>query len=125
MDAGHAEWLRFLGMVPDDLRRAVGVVLADPDRAEFLADGVTAPFARWATTPVGFEFPRRLVEWILNPPRDWFLGHACERCGLRVPLLSTYSNDPVPPPTVVVFPACPACGGRTTYAAGFEPGPPA
>ncbi|HEX4613881.1 MAG TPA: hypothetical protein VH092_37215 [Urbifossiella sp.] len=39
-----------------------------------------------------------------------------------MPLLVTWANDPDPPPSIVVFPACPACGGRPTFMAGFEPG---
>ena len=66
--------------------------------------------------PAGYQFPRVLVEWMLNPPRSWFLGHHCERCGLGVPLLTTWSNDPNPAPSIVVFPACPACSGPTSFA---------
>jgi hypothetical protein len=71
--------------------------------------------------PGDFEYPRKLVEWLLRPPRDWFLGHACGRCGLNVPLLVTWSNDPTPPKSIVVFPICPACGGPTSFAANSRP----
>lgn len=118
-DAAQAARVRFLMMVPEDLRMAVEIALADPDGDDSLHSWALWPFARWATIPPGFQFPRPLVEWMLRPPRGWFVGHACERCGLKVPLLSTWSNDPDPPPTVVVFPAFPACGGKTTYTAGF------
>jgi hypothetical protein len=123
VDKGHAERVAFLMMVPEDLRMAVGIALSYGDD-DSLHSWALWPFARWATIPAGFQFPRALVEWLLNPPRGWFLGHNCERCGLGVPLLATWSNDPDPPPSIVVFPACPACGGKTTYMAGFEPGAP-
>jgi len=123
-DAWEAERAAFLGLVPGDLRAAVGAALADPVRGEDLADWVLWPFARWATPPAGFQFPRALVEWLLHPPHAWFLGHSCERCGLKVPLLMTSSNDPSPPPTIVVFPTCPACGGPTSHAANWYTEPP-
>ena len=122
VDAGHAERVAFLMMVPEDLRMAVGIALSDPDGDDALHSWAHAPFARWATPPAGFEFPRALVEWLLRPPRGWFPGHCCERCGLGVPLLVTWSNDPDPPSSIAVFPACPACGGKTTFMAAFEPG---
>jgi hypothetical protein len=110
-----------LARIPKDLRPAVAALLADPDEAEHLSSWVSSPFARWATMPDGFVFPRALVEWILHPPRGWYMGRTCGRCGLNVPLLSTWSNDPDPPSSIVVFPTCPACGGRTSYAAGSAP----
>jgi hypothetical protein len=116
-DAGHAGRVAFLGLVPADLRMRVGIALADPDCDEGLHQWAARPFARWAVVPAGFAFPRPFVGWLLAPPRGWFLGHACERCGLMVPLLATWSNDPNPPPSIVAFPVCPACGGATTYAA--------
>lgn len=119
-DAWAADRAACLGRVPDDLRAAAGAALADPLRGEDLADWVLWPFAPWATVPAGFRFSRALVEWLLHPPRPWFLGHHCGRCGLGVPLLSTWSNDPNPPTTIVVFPACPACGGKTSYAAHWQ-----
>ncbi len=109
-------------MVPEDLRMAMSIALCDPNGDDSLHSWVLWPFARWATLPAGFQFPRALVEWFLNPPRSWFLGSNCERCGLGVPLLTTSSNDPNPPPSIVVFPACPACGGKATFMAAFEPG---
>lgn len=121
VDARHAERVAFLMMVPEDLRLAVGVALSVPDGDESLHSWALGPFARWATPPAGFQFPRALVEWLLHPPRDWFLGHACGRCGLGVPLVSTWATDPSPPPSIVVFPACPACGGRTSSAANHQP----
>ncbi|HYH64252.1 MAG TPA: hypothetical protein VD866_06100 [Urbifossiella sp.] len=123
VDAGHERRVAFLMMVPEDLRMAVGIALCDRVRGEYLADWACWPFAGWATPPAGFQFPRALIEWLLNPPHPWFLGHNCERCGLGVPLLALDSRDPAPPPpTIVVFPACPACGGRTTFMGGSEPG---
>lgn len=123
VDKGHAERVAFLMMVPEDLRMAVGIALSYGDD-DALHSWALWPFARWATVPAGFQFPRALVEWILRPPRGWFLGHACERCGLAVPLLTTWSNDPDPPPSIVVFPACPACGGQTSHAANWFTEPP-
>jgi len=117
VDAGHAERVAFLMMVPEDLRMAVGIALCDRVRGEYLADWACWPFAPWATPPARFQFPRVLVEWLLKPPRGWFFGHTCGRCGLRVPLLPNDSNDPATPP-IRVFPSCPACGGTTSSAAG-------
>ena len=110
-----------LARVPVDLRSELAARFSDPDRRGDLADWADEPFARWATMPADFEYPRALVEWLLRPPRDWFLGHACGRCGLHVPLLATWSNDPDPPKSIVAFPACPACGGRTSFAANSGP----
>jgi hypothetical protein len=110
-----------LARVPADLRDAVAALLGGPDEADELSSWVIWPFARWAVMPAGFVFPRALVEWILHPPRGWYMGRTCGRCGLNVPLLSTWSNDPDPPGTIVVFPTCPACGGRTSYGAGSAP----
>jgi len=124
VDAGHAERVAFLMMVPEDLRMAVGVALCDRVRGEYLSDWACWPFARWATPPAGFQFPRALVEWLLDPPHAWFLGHTCERCGLKVPIPHAGSDDPRPRPSPAVFPACPACGGKTTFPAGTEPGAP-
>ncbi|QDU21276.1 hypothetical protein [Urbifossiella limnaea] len=124
VDAGHAERVAFLMMVPEDLRMAVGITLRDPDGDDALHSWVARPFARWAVAPAGFQFPRALVEWLLGRPHAWFLGHHCERCGLGVPLLTTDSRDPSPPPSIVVFPTCPACGGVTSHAANWWTEPP-
>ncbi|HJZ55977.1 MAG TPA: reverse transcriptase-like protein [Gemmataceae bacterium] len=54
--------------------------------------------------------------------RLWFrrawMGHHCGRCGMSVPLLTTWENDPDRPSSIVVFPTCPdpACGGKTLIA---------
>jgi len=117
VDAGHQRRVAFLMMVPEDLRMAVGIALCDPNGDHSLHSWALWPFAPWATVPPGFQFPRTLVEWLLKPPRGWFFGHTCGRCGLRVPLLATDPHDPAAPP-VAVFPTCPACGGRTSSAAG-------
>lgn len=119
VDVEHAKRVAFLMMVPEDLRMAVGIALSDPDGDDALHSWALWPFARWATIPAGFQFPRALVEWLLGRPHAWFLGHHCERCGLGVPLLSRDSRDPNPPPTIVVFPTCPACGGPTSHAANW------
>lgn len=121
------QWLRnetdrqcaaHLARIPADLRPAVAAALPDSDE---LSEWVTSPFAGWAVVPPDFEFPRSLVTWFLAPPRPWFLGHSCGTCGLNVPILMTWSNDRNPPEQVVVFPECPACGGRTGYMATFQP----
>jgi len=103
-------------------RMAVGIALSYQDD-DSLHSWALWPFAPWATVPAGFQFPRALVEWLLRPPRGWFLGHTCGRCGLKVPLLVTWSNDPGPPATIVVCPTCPACGGVTSYAAHWQKEP--
>lgn len=120
--AGHRRQRdEFLTHIPADLRARVSAAI-DSDRGEGFGSLMSAPFARWAPpVPAGFEFPRALVGWMLNPPRGYWMGHHCERCGLAVPLLATWSNDPGPPPKLSVFPACPACGGRTTHAASYGP----
>jgi len=117
VDAEHERRVALLMMVPEDLRMAVGIALCDPNGDDALHSWAAHPFARWATMLPGFRFPRALVEWLLHPPRGWFPGHACERCGLKVPLLFFDSTDPTPRPSIVVFPTCPACGGATSHTA--------
>jgi hypothetical protein len=102
--------------IPADLRAAVAAAL--DDRVEDVSEWAEEPFARWAMIPPGFQYPRDLVTWLLNPPRKWWLGHACGSCGLNVPLLETWTHDPDPPQGgVIVFPACPSCGSPTSFAA--------
>jgi hypothetical protein len=116
----------FLARVPADLRPRVAAALADPDPVvnERFSSWQLWPFARWAMPiPDGFVFPGVFVAWLLDPPRPWWMGRNCGRCGMGVPLFSTWGDDPDPPPSVVAFPACPACGGRTSYAAAFQPDP--
>ena len=122
MDAGHQRRLAFLMMVPEDLRMAVGIHLSHHED-ESLHSWALWPFAPWAAVTPGYQFPRALVEWLLNPPHRWFLGHHCGRCGLGVPLRVLDSRDPNPPTTLVVFPSCPACGGVTSYAAHWQKEP--
>jgi hypothetical protein len=111
----------FLTHVPADLRPAVAAAV-DADEGEGFVGLMLFPFARWAPPMLaGYELPRRLLEWVLDPPRRYWMGHNCERCGLAVPLLTTWSNDPDPPSSVVAFPECPACRGRTTHAASYGP----
>jgi hypothetical protein len=105
------DWADLQNRVPAELWPALAEALADPDRRDSLDAWLLWPFATWARMPDGFVFPRELVAWILDPPRDWFLGHACEACGLAVPLYMIRANDHDPPPSILAFPQCPACGG--------------
>ncbi len=57
----------FLAMVPEDLRMPVAVTVCNTDARDSLLSWAAAPFARWATIPPGFQFPRALVEWLLHP----------------------------------------------------------
>lgn len=83
-----------------------------------------------AVRPVGWptagrvRVPAPLVGWLLDPPRDYWVGHNCRRCGLSAPVLATRHNDSDPPPSVVAFQACPGYGGRTSSAAAYRPDPP-
>jgi hypothetical protein len=123
MDRKRAE---FLVHVPADLRPAVVAALDDPDpvRNEQLATWQLWPFARWVgPIPAGFVFPPAFVAWLLDPPRGYWMGHHCGRCGMTVPLFNTWSNDPDPPPVLSPFPTCPACGGRTSHGAHYQPDP--
>ena len=116
----------FLTWVPEDLRGAVVERLDGPyaENTESYASWSSRPFGRWAPVPgPEFRFPRVFVEWLLNPPRSFWMGHTCGRCGLSVPLHSTYSGDPNPPQDLRVFPTCPACGGVTSHAASYRPDP--
>ena len=116
----------FLARIPADLRAAVDAALRAPfaTRTAF-ADLERGPFAPWAPPmPDDFTFPRGMVAWMLDPPRAYWMGHHCGRCGLTVPLFLTWSNDPDPPPTVIAFPTCPACGGATSSAAYSRPDAP-
>ena len=122
------EWDRrrevFLAWVPEDLRGAVTQRLDGPyaENTESYASWSLWPFARWAPEPGSeFRFPRVFVEWLLAPPRRFWMGHSCGRCGLSVPLYSTASDDPDPPKDLRVFPLCPACGGTTSHAASYRP----
>ena len=125
---GLGEFLRrreaSLSLVPEDLRAAVESRLrpARAVQAETFSSWLHGPFARWAPAPAaGYRFPRSMVAWMLDPPRRFWMGHHCGRCGLCVPLYATWSNDPDPPPVLGPFPACPACGGATSHAAFYRP----
>jgi hypothetical protein len=123
--AGWGEaWRRdveaFLPHIPADLRDAVRVA-SQGRHADALASWMHSPFAKWAgPLPPDYQFPRALVEWMAGPARNYFMGHACGRCGLSVPLLSTWSNDPDRPAALKVFPSCPACGGPTSFGANWR-----
>ncbi|MFO0804415.1 MAG: hypothetical protein U0791_14990 [Gemmataceae bacterium] len=110
-----------LGRVPAKYRPSVEAALGDPVQADSWSEWIWQPFASWAAIPSGFSFPGELLAWLLHPPREWFLGHCCGRCGLKVPLILTWHNDPDPPPDgVIVFPQCPSCGGPTSFMATFR-----
>jgi hypothetical protein len=116
----------FLTHIPADLRPRVSAALANADgpQGESLSSWQLWPFARWAgPVPAGFVFPPAFVAWLLDPPRDFWMGHTCGRCGMSVPLYFTHNNDPDPPPALSPFPTCPACGGRTSHAAHYRPDP--
>jgi hypothetical protein len=113
----------FLELVPPDLQDSLVRLIATEEGKERLSGWVSSPFVRWATVPPGFMLPRPLVEFVLNPPRRFWFGHACERCGLQVPLFSTHAGDPNPPANVRTFPECPHCGGPTSFAATYQTGP--
>ncbi|MCE9566055.1 MAG: hypothetical protein K8U57_28885 [Planctomycetes bacterium] len=110
--------------VPLDLQATMGTLLdTDPLVVETLILWLGCPFARWARPAnPDYRLPRSLVEWMIAPPRAYWMGHHCERCGLGVPIFSTWANDPNPPSTVIAFPNCPACRGRTSFAASHQPG---
>jgi hypothetical protein len=116
----------FLARIPADLRAAVDAALRAPFGSEAgFASLERDPFAPWALPmPADFTFPRGMVAWMLDSPREYWMGHHCGRCGLTVPLFLTWSNDPDPPPDLAAFPICPACGGRTSYEAQSRPATP-
>ncbi|MBA4065918.1 MAG: hypothetical protein C0501_19810 [Isosphaera sp.] len=114
-----------LAITPEDLR---GAVAAAHDRdvhgpfREFFAVGTGGAFAPWAPSrPAGYLLPRALIEFMLHDDREWWVGHTCGRCGLKVPLLWRSSLDPNPPAELKVFPDCPACGWKTSYHAYSGP----
>lgn len=126
VDACERQRAAFLVWVPEDLCGAVLERLDGPyaEDSESYASWSLWPFARWAQEPgPEYRFPRALVEWILDPPRAFWMGHHCGRCGLSVPLYSTHCGDPDPPKDLRVFPTCPACGGVTSHAASYRPDP--
>lgn len=114
----------FWTWVPEDLRAAVAERLNGPyaEDPESYASWALWPFARWAPDPgQEFRFPRALVEWLLDPPHRFWMGHHCGRCGLSVPLHFTSSNGLDRPTDLRVFPLCPTCGGATSHDAHYRP----
>lgn len=67
-----------------------------------------------------YLLPVALIEFLLNPSRDYVIIHDCGVCGLQVPIYSTWTNDPNPPLNLTIFADCPACEGKTGYAARIE-----
>ncbi|MFO0936323.1 MAG: hypothetical protein U0798_07420 [Gemmataceae bacterium] len=114
-----------LSLIHDDMIETVVAAMEnDPEKYCEITKWLSYPFERWVTElPEDFRFPRALVEFILNPPRSYWMGHGCEECGLVVPIISTWDNDPDPPAKLRVFDDCPACGGMVSYAAGSQKGP--
>jgi hypothetical protein len=83
---------------------------------ESLREWLHAPF-KVGSPPVtaDLRFPISLVEFLLHPPRDYWIGHSCKACGLMVPVFLTWANDPDPPPVLKAFPVCPSCAEITGY----------
>lgn len=106
----------FLALVPADLRAAVAAALADPVRAERLGGWPHWPVAPGAARPAGL--PRAVVRAMLDDLAARAL-HECGACGLRVPIRPGLTHPPRP--TVILFPTCPGCGGRTGYLAYPRP----
>jgi hypothetical protein len=118
------ERIAFLEHVPEDLQQAVDsrFMSTHEPTCDVFASWRQGPFARWAPPmPANFEFPRALVEFVLNPPARFFFGHACEQCGLSVPICTLWDGKTGPRPDPTPFAACPACGGRTSFAANHRP----
>lgn len=103
--------------IPEPYREAIIARMQEPSSdGTQLRDWITRPFAAGAhAIPDEFTFPESILAFVLNPPRDYWFGHHCGTCGLRVPILHTWTKDPDPPPALIVFPHCPACGGKTVY----------
>jgi hypothetical protein len=110
LEARSAETDAFLGRIPAELRAEVVAAFDDPDRAEGLDEWVLRQVADRAELP-GL-FPLALVRVMLDDPEASLL-HECERCGLGVPIRAGCAQPFKP--AVTLFPACPACGGRTGY----------
>ncbi|WP_439624356.1 hypothetical protein [Gemmata sp.] len=111
-------WAEVLALVPAEFRAALAAKLGGPYDAdvEALASWTSAPLAPWARPAApGFRVPAALVAWVMDPPHRYWAGHHCGACGLAVPV---GLDDPIRP-----FPACPACGGATSYAAYGRPDP--
>jgi hypothetical protein len=110
--------IAFLEHVPTEFHRRVDARFIGGDEA--FAEWRLSPFAKWATMPATFMFPAALVEFMLNPPARFFLAHACEQCGLSIPIFTT--GYPDTPKDLTAFPVCPACGGKTSFAATYQTG---
>lgn len=124
-----AERKAVLSRIDEDLRPAVLAALAEVDRT-----GIERPaVANWVSHPVsaghGAElpdrFPRAFVEFLLTDPDVTFV-HDCGRCGLTVPIGlvrdTRHTADVIRERggSLVIYPTCPACGGRTGYSAYYH-----
>jgi hypothetical protein len=87
-----------------------------PNHFQHLEDWINQPFAPWATMPPDYVFPRALLEEFFAPADTLAMRHACEQCGLCVPVYTFGPDDNVP-----VFPSCPTCGGKTSSEALVRP----
>src|SRR6266545_5470973 len=112
--------------VPQDFQAAIFQQMTDSyhTHSESLASWQYWPFARWAPPmPPDYQFPLALCAFLADPPHDYFCGHACERCGLHVPICTFWDGKTGPPHNTRPFAACPACGGATSSAAIWQTGP--
>lgn len=131
--AEAAEWLvRHAPEMTDDeddaILRPILDRMADPNspNQDCLASWRSYPLARWAMPlPEGFTFPRALLEFLADPPHDYFFGHSCEQCGLHVPICTFWDGKTGPPHNIRPFAVCPACAGTTSFAANWQTGPKA
>ena len=108
-DAFRRDLAAFLTHIPEQHRNAVAEASAT-DTTEQFSEWMMSPLALWAMPiPEDYVFPIALVEFMLNPPRDFWMGHHFADCGLTVPVYTTWSNDPCPPVNLKAFPVCPKC----------------
>lgn len=116
----EVQLIQSLTHIPDHLQNAVIAKINERTiEGEQLEEWLLEPFRKWAP-PMADDYllPATLIEYLLNPLRDYVIIHNCGTCGLQVPIYSTWTNDPDPPPKLAIFPECPACGGKTGY--GFR-----
>lgn len=108
--------------VPESLQDAVIDKINEGGKlGDQLWEWLNEPFVKGAP-PIApdFRFPAEFVKFLLAPPRDIWIGHSCQSCGLQVPIYKTWTNDPDPPAKLSIFPDCPACDGKTKYWVKFD-----